>query len=104
MRRKADFCAAAGSPAKARVAFRKVSGRVGRQAAISEARGAEDQHIADGDAGAAANGAEPGIGELPRRKSIAGRGQIDVGLAAVDEIAMLPIEAGLDAARGPRSE
>ena len=56
------------------------------------------QHIADGDAGAAAQRAEPGIGELPRRESVFGAGQIDIGLDAVDEIAVLPVEAGLDAA------
>ena len=54
MRCEADLDAAAGDPAEAGMALGQVSRRVAGEAAISEAGGAEDQHIADRDAGTAA--------------------------------------------------
>src|SRR5277367_541588 len=95
--READLGAAAGDPAEAGMAFRQVSGGLRSQAAISETGGTVDEHIVDRDTGAAAQRAKPRIGELPRGKGVVGAGENDVGLGAVNKIAVLPVEADLSA-------
>jgi hypothetical protein len=92
--READLDAEAGDPAKAGMAFRKISGLGAGQFAIAEARGAEDRHVIDREAGASAHGPEPWIGELSRRKRVFGDGQVDVGFTAINKISVLPVEAG----------
>lgn len=92
--REANFGADARGPAEAGVAFRRIPECDAGELAVSETCGAEDQHIIDCDAGAPARSAEPRVRKLPRRECIFGCGQADVRLAAIDQIAILPVEAG----------
>src|SRR6185437_10891494 len=59
---------------------------------------AVEQHVVECGAGAAAQSAEPRIGELERRKGVVGAGKLDVSLHAEHELAALPIIANLPAA------
>jgi hypothetical protein len=43
--------------------------------------------------------AEPWIGKLPRRERVIGGRKVEVGFAAIDKIAILPIKAAFEAAR-----
>jgi hypothetical protein len=53
--------------------------------AVGEARSAINKRIADRDAGAAAQRAVPGIGELPWRERVLGARYIEIGFGAGDE-------------------
>src|SRR5580704_5238832 len=67
------------------------------QLAERHAGGAVDQDVADRVAGPGPHGPEPRIGEFPRRESVGGAGNLDVRLAAEDQLPGLPVVAGLRA-------
>src|ERR1700745_4156141 len=99
MLRKAHFGAEAGCPAQAGMAFGRTARCAAGQFAVGQSGAAEDQDVVDGDAGASAHRTEPGIGKLPECERVRGGRQIDICLAAIDEITCLPIETGFESAR-----
>src|SRR3974390_3626621 len=66
--------------------------------AIGETQRAGEQYVVHGVAGARARRAEPRIGELPRRESVVGSGQLQIGFTAEYELSILPVVSALHAA------
>src|SRR3984885_6081711 len=73
----------------------KTTERLPAQLPKGETRGAVEQDIVEGVTGAAANGAKPGVGELPRRKRIGSAVALKVAFNAEHPGAGLPVVTGL---------
>src|SRR5580704_11811401 len=97
--REAGLDAGAGGPTHIGMALARQAESLRLQLAEGDAGRAIKQEVADRITGATPHGAEPGIGELPRRESVAGARQLNVRLAPQHELTGLPIVAALDAAR-----
>src|SRR5436190_1229848 len=82
--------AGAGGPAGIGVGFRQAEGG-GTQFAESKAAGTVEHDVAERVADPSAQRAEPGVGELPRRKGFFGAARLDVAFGAKHPRTGLPV-------------